>query len=169
MSILLCNICCRGGYISGDCSAGYYCLAGSEDYTPNNYAPDDLNAVSCVPNDHCAGACPAGYYCPEGIDIPIPCPNHTLNEDPGARAANDCVPCPAGYYCRSGMYAYLLHREIYNTCICTFKLEPYKIQAYMYISLHVACLCTSQVIQSQSCVRSATTARKVSVRLIAQC
>ena len=93
---------CRHGFVSGECSAGYYCLAGSEDYTPDDYDSDDLTALACVPNTHCAGACPAGNYCPEGVEMPIACPEHTLREIPGARALNDCLPCPAGYWCRSG-------------------------------------------------------------------
>ena len=87
--------------MSGDCSSGYYCLSGSEDFTPVNYLPF-VSTNSCVPNDFCAGPCPSGHYCPEGIEIPIPCPEHTLREDPGARALNECIPCPAGYWCLQG-------------------------------------------------------------------
>ena len=58
--------------------------------------------VPCLPNDFCAGPCPAGSYCPEGIETPIPCPEHTLRNSTGARAFNDCLPCPAGYWCHQG-------------------------------------------------------------------
>lgn len=100
------NTCCflifRGGLISADCSAGYFCMSGSEDYTPSDTLPENLNAVDCTPDLVCAGPCPAGYYCPAGIDIPVGCANHTLRETPGGASQDDCLPCPAGYWCHFG-------------------------------------------------------------------
>ena len=91
----------RGGYIAGDCSAGYFCLSGSENYTPDDVMPDPITR-DCDPNTVCAGPCPAGYYCPEGTTDPAPCPEHKVRETPGARMFNDCSPCPAGYWCHEG-------------------------------------------------------------------
>ena len=102
----------RGGYKSGLCSAGYFCLAGSEQYTPTGDPPNYLEHLgnwTCDPALPCAGPCPAGRYCPEGTTDPLPCPEHTLNRDVGARMVNDCLPCPAGYWCWEGMYETLNH------------------------------------------------------------
>ncbi len=96
----------RGGYISGDCSAGFFCLAGSDQYTPINGSAHVTNVGNwtCDPDLPCAGPCPAGKYCPEGTADPLPCPEHTLNTDLGARMLNDCLPCPAGHWCLEGWY-----------------------------------------------------------------
>lgn len=94
---------CRGGYISGDCSAGFFCLSGSDEFTPVGNPPsaDPINNP-CAPNTVCAGPCPGGSYCPEGTTDPVPCPEHTLHNGVGARHVNDCLPCPAGYWCHAG-------------------------------------------------------------------
>ena len=107
---------CRGGYRSGLCSAGYFCLAGSDQYTPTGAPPTYLahhGNWSCDPATPCAGPCPAGRYCPEGTTDPLPCPEHTLNADIGARMVNECLPCPGGYWCWEGLL--LFHMYI----ICT--------------------------------------------------
>ncbi len=90
------------GYDAGPCAAGFLCLAGSEDYTPNDIDPDPMTGGPCVANEPCAGACPAGYFCPEGSEVPTPCPEHTLRASTGAMTVDDCVPCPAGYWCHEG-------------------------------------------------------------------
>ena len=95
----------RGGYISGECSAGYFCLSGSDEYTPDTAPPTaDPLSYPCVPNTRCAGPCPAGSYCPLGTKDPIPCPEHTLRNETGARMFNDCVPCSAGSWCHEGKH-----------------------------------------------------------------
>ncbi len=93
-----------------DCSAGYFCQAGSDEYTPEGVAPTNNPMLNPCPNgEECAGPCPAGYYCPEGITDPMPCPEHTLMNDTGARTFNDCVPCPAGYWCHEGKISDISH------------------------------------------------------------
>ncbi|XP_033122761.1 uncharacterized protein LOC117121631 [Anneissia japonica] len=92
---------CRGGKISDSCSAGYFCLSGSYEFTPDN-APPNPDQDQCPVNTMCAGQCPAGYYCPEGIEDPIPCPNVTLRDTAGASQMSECVDCPAGSMCLEG-------------------------------------------------------------------
>ena len=92
----------RGGYISGDCSAGYFCLAGVQDYTPQDQQPFPTVA-NCTPGEFCGGPCPSGHYCPEGVPDPIMCPNDTVRLTPGARQYNECIPCPAGFWCLQGI------------------------------------------------------------------
>ena len=51
----------RAGNIIGDCSAGYFCLAGSDSYTPEQTAVNpDQDACT---EKSCAGPCPAGSEC----------------------------------------------------------------------------------------------------------
>ena len=61
----------RGGYIVDSCSAGYFCLAGSEDYTPVNMVPDPVTRL-CVPNTFCSGPCPSGFYCLGFLSLSFP-------------------------------------------------------------------------------------------------
>ena len=92
----------RRGEISGACASGYYCISGAIDYNPMDIQPDPVSG-NCTVNTPCAGPCPAGFYCPEGAEMPVPCPEHTIRTDPGARMFNECLPCPAGYWCHAGM------------------------------------------------------------------
>ncbi|XP_071958404.1 uncharacterized protein [Antedon mediterranea] len=92
---------CRGGRISDSCSAGYFCLSGSYEFTPDNNSTNP-DQDQCPVNTMCAGPCPAGYYCPEGIEDPIPCPNITLRDTDGASQRSECVECPAGSMCLQG-------------------------------------------------------------------
>ncbi|KAI8480901.1 hypothetical protein Bbelb_413740, partial [Branchiostoma belcheri] len=94
---------CRGGQLVGTCAAGYFCLAGSDDYTPEGDPPPaDPDQDPCTPGDVCAGPCPGGHYCTEGEQDPWPCPENTLRQTPGASQLSDCEPCPAGLWCREG-------------------------------------------------------------------
>ena len=94
---------CRNGVISGNCSAGYFCLSGSDDYTPLGTPPDsDPITNPCPENTVCAGQCPAGSFCPAGTVNPESCPEHTLRDTVGARTIDDCAPCPAGFWCHKG-------------------------------------------------------------------
>merc|ERR1719318_1112561 len=63
--------------VTGICSAGYYCPAGTT--TPVT--------------------CPMGYYCPSGTSSPVPCPKGTFGNKEGLRKANDCLVCPPGKQC----------------------------------------------------------------------
>lgn len=89
------------GQIAGDCSAGFYCQSGSDDYTPSGPTP----SFTCPPDTVCAGLCPSGSYCPEGTPVPIPCPEDTYRLADGARQEADCIPCPAGFVCSEGWYS----------------------------------------------------------------
>ena len=101
----------RGGYISGDCSAGYYCLSGSDEFTPEGYPPPANG--ECTANTVCAGPCPAGHYCLEGTVLPTPCAQHTVRQEPGAANVSECVTCPAGYWCLEGKTAGITIRRNY--------------------------------------------------------
>jgi hypothetical protein len=61
------------------CPAGYYCLAGTEDYKLN--------------------PCPRGYFCPVYTEIPQECPRGTYNDELFGRAIADCKLCPMGREC----------------------------------------------------------------------
>lgn len=88
---------CNGGYLTGDCAPGYYCISGASAYTPDAPPPSNCSAFA-----HCAGRCPAGYYCTGGTVSPVPCPAHTLNTLEGSSNESACLPCPAGFYCTQG-------------------------------------------------------------------
>ncbi|XP_077985306.1 uncharacterized protein LOC144439946 [Glandiceps talaboti] len=121
---------CRGGYIAGPCAAGYFCLAGSEDYTPAGDPPSgNPDQDPCDPGTVCAGPCPSGHYCPEGIDDPVACPNHTLRTTVGGSQLSDCAPCPAGSHCIEG------DPTAYNCPVgyyCEEGTEPTECHFYTY-------------------------------------
>ena len=105
-----CVICPPGTYCSraglpapeGPCSAGYFCLEGTESPTPydnicpaGTYCPEGASApITCRAGTYCSrgglpapeGYCLAGYFCPEGSKNPAPADNI----------------CPAGTYCPTG-------------------------------------------------------------------
>lgn len=71
--------------VTGQCSAGFYCLEG---------------ASSPTPRDRVTGAvCPTGYYCPIGSQMPTPCDPGYYQSAQGKSAVSDCIICPAGFYC----------------------------------------------------------------------
>jgi hypothetical protein len=97
---------------SGQCTAGYYCLAGSS----SQYGGTDTITSGTY-------VCPAGSYCPAGTssNIGTRCPPGTYNNLVGKASITDCklgdkgryygigevgqysVPyCPEGYYCPEG-------------------------------------------------------------------
>ncbi|XP_072319176.1 uncharacterized protein [Eucyclogobius newberryi] len=88
---------CRAGRIQGLCAAGYLCLFGSAEFTPQ-----DFNSTQCQWGIHCAGPCPSGYYCPEGTDTARSCPANTIRSNAGGASIHDCLPCPPQYWCKSG-------------------------------------------------------------------
>ena len=73
--------------ITGDCSAGYYCLSGSDSPTPGS---------GSVGN---ADVCPAGSYCPVATGNPQPCPRGTFSNTTQLTAAGECTDCMSGQYC----------------------------------------------------------------------
>ncbi|KAL6471031.1 hypothetical protein MHYP_G00196810 [Metynnis hypsauchen] len=91
---------CRGGQIKGLCAAGYLCVSGSSDFTPQGSVL--ANRSQCEWGVQCAGPCPAGFYCPEGAELPQACPANTLKETPGGSSAQDCLPCPPRHWCKEG-------------------------------------------------------------------
>ncbi|XP_069750653.1 uncharacterized protein [Narcine bancroftii] len=94
---------CSDGRIQGNCAAGYFCLAGSFNFTPYGILPDataDINP--CKWGQLCAGLCPPGFYCPEGTEVAHPCPLNTIRSLAGGRQQEDCQPCPPGYWCKEG-------------------------------------------------------------------
>lgn len=67
------------------CTAGHYCLEGSEVAAPTDGTQGD--------------ECPAGTYCPEGSTIPIECPLGTYSNTAGQDEESDCATCDAGQKC----------------------------------------------------------------------
>lgn len=81
------------GTIVGECSAGYWCQAGSPSPTPSSIN----TTVSKV------GPCPPGYFCPHHTIEPTACPNATFKPLYGGKGdITDCLPCPAGQECFAG-------------------------------------------------------------------
>ena len=90
-----CTSCTPGSYcaspnattVTGDCSAGYYCVEGSDTPTPdNNYKGT-------------AGPCPTGHYCPSITSVPLKCPRGTYSNVTRLRQSSECEPCDYGMYC----------------------------------------------------------------------
>ncbi|XP_032305021.1 zonadhesin-like isoform X2 [Coturnix japonica] len=93
---------CRHGQLVGKCAAGYFCLAGSSQPTPQGPGFSWRFLSGCQWGQACAGLCPAGFYCLEGSELPIPCPANTIRDVPGAGKKEDCLPCPPGHWCKAG-------------------------------------------------------------------
>ncbi|XP_026169217.1 uncharacterized protein LOC113134191 [Mastacembelus armatus] len=90
---------CRAGMIQGVCAAGYLCLSGSADFTPQHSLS---NFSHCQWGIRCAGPCPAGFFCPEGTEEAWLCPANTFRSSPGGASPQDCLPCPSKYWCKPG-------------------------------------------------------------------
>ncbi|KAM6933259.1 uncharacterized protein FYW49_001626 [Xenentodon cancila] len=90
---------CRAGKIQGFCAAGYLCISGSGDFTPQGSVS---NFTFCQWGVQCAGPCPPGFYCPEGTQQPQMCPANTVRSSPGGVSLEDCLPCPPQYWCKLG-------------------------------------------------------------------
>ena len=80
------NLCPQGTYQDSlrqgsceTCPEGYYCPAGTGDFTLN--------------------ICPIGNYCPLGSGFAIPCPLGTYSSRLGLINSLECILCPPGYYC----------------------------------------------------------------------
>ncbi|XP_066500606.1 zonadhesin [Hoplias malabaricus] len=91
---------CRGGQIKGLCAAGYVCVSGSSEFTPQG--PALVKRSQCEWGMQCAGPCPAGFYCPEGAEQPQNCPANTVKASPGGSSVQDCLPCPPSHWCKEG-------------------------------------------------------------------
>ena len=88
---------CAGGFLRGDCLAGYYCGGGAS--CP---APSSPGCPSSATNN----LCPEGSFCPLGVASPIRCPEGTQLSSsdlsyPG-RQTCDCIPCGPGLMCPTG-------------------------------------------------------------------
>ena len=89
MQLSQCIQCPAGSYcatsgltaVSGSCTAGYYCVAGSIQSKP------------------ASGKCTAGNYCPTGASSQTTCAAGTY-QDQAEQAS--CITCPAGYFCVAG-------------------------------------------------------------------
>lgn len=114
------------GATDGDCTAGYFCEAGSVSATAvrcydDHYCPTGtLSMIPCSPGDYtpstgsatcsncpngkfCRGTsttndCPNGYYCYD--DRKFPCPAGTwMESQSGQSSSTHCLTCPAGSAC----------------------------------------------------------------------
>ena len=70
----------------GNCSAGYFCLAG---------------ASTSQPNDNITGSvCPKGAYCPSGSESPTLCPPGTFSNNTNSESILNCLSCSPGSFCQ---------------------------------------------------------------------
>ncbi|XP_070826889.1 multiple epidermal growth factor-like domains protein 11 isoform X1 [Chaetodon trifascialis] len=90
---------CRAGRIQGVCAAGYLCVSGSADFTPQGPMS---NLSQCQWGMQCAGPCPPGFFCPEGTGVAELCPANTFRSSPGGASLQDCLPCPPQHWCKPG-------------------------------------------------------------------
>ncbi|KAM4567238.1 uncharacterized protein PAE49_010636 isoform 2-T2 [Odontesthes bonariensis] len=90
---------CRAGKIQGACAAGYLCVSGSADFTPQG--PVSQLGL-CQWGVQCAGPCPPGFYCPGGTELAQLCPANTVRSSPGGVSLQDCLPCPLQFWCKPG-------------------------------------------------------------------
>lgn len=86
-----CTICpaskyCRGGYIAGNCVAGYTCTV-------------DAASLISVPNP-INRLCPVNHYCKEGVTSGTQCGTGTFTSESGAISEQNCAPCEPGYTCK---------------------------------------------------------------------
>ena len=89
-----CTTCDAGKYCgsagltayTGDCGAGWYCVAGSNVQRPTG------------------AMCPEGHYCPTGSGGPLECPPGTYLPYTLATQLSECLGCAPGYYCDSGSW-----------------------------------------------------------------
>uniref|UniRef100_A0A3Q3IVN5 Uncharacterized protein n=1 Tax=Monopterus albus TaxID=43700 RepID=A0A3Q3IVN5_MONAL len=84
------------GRIQGVCAAGYLCVSGSADFTPQGSMS---NLTQCQWGMQCAGPCPS-FYCLEGTEKARLCPANTVRSSPGGASLQDCLPCPPQYWCK---------------------------------------------------------------------
>lgn len=88
-----CAQCTKGHYChksgitspTDECHAGYYCVEGSSQPTPN----DTIKGAPCPP----------GFYCVRGSHKPEPCPIGTYGPRYRLQQLSDCVDCNGGKYC----------------------------------------------------------------------
>uniref|UniRef100_A0A7S3JP84 Chitin-binding type-2 domain-containing protein n=1 Tax=Aureoumbra lagunensis TaxID=44058 RepID=A0A7S3JP84_9STRA len=101
--------------ITGLCSPGYYCPAGSTTsmarscpattYNPYYGRMEVSECALCVSGGYCPEAssqpsvCPRGYYCITGVSTYAPCPAGTFGNESGIRREEDCTSCLPGMYC----------------------------------------------------------------------
>lgn len=73
--------------LSGSCTAGYYCISGSDNPTPTDGTTGQ--------------ACPEGKYCTAGTTAPTDCPIGTMSNSTGLAMSSQCPACQGGYYCQT--------------------------------------------------------------------
>ena len=98
--LLLFKIFASSLYISGNCTAGYYCPASSA--MPNPHSCDIGHY--CPEHSEASILCPSGWYQPSaGQSVCLPCPeSYYCDNSGGVVAISDAIKCPMGYYCPEG-------------------------------------------------------------------
>ncbi|XP_075462631.1 uncharacterized protein LOC142498007 [Ascaphus truei] len=81
--------------VSGNCSAGFYCVSRAIVESP-------VNGIT-------GSSCPKGHYCPSGVSAPIPCDKGFFQD---LERASSCKTCPPGFYCStSGSWGVIVPRS----------------------------------------------------------
>ena len=102
------------------CPAGHYCPLGTTSpilcpdgkFRKDTGARNSSDCTSCPPGSYCKSGvttpfnCTTGHYCPLGIQVPLPCPMYTYNDQQNADNPNACKICPAGYFCSTTGISY---------------------------------------------------------------
>lgn len=94
---------CVGGrtIVSGSCSPGYYCPAGSQLPTAHACPEGTYSSATGLFDVRQCNPCTSGSYCLLASTIPAPCPSGKYSPN-GLNASSLCVNCPAGFFCIAG-------------------------------------------------------------------
>ncbi len=92
------NFCPKGATEPQTCAAGFYCAAGTGNFSTACHA-GTYSALKAIGTSADCTICPAGAYCPEGSGMPTYCPPGTYNPDTGKSVSTDCANCDAGTAC----------------------------------------------------------------------
>eukprot|EP00750_Incisomonas_marina_P016607 INCI19214.1.p1 GENE.INCI19214.1~~INCI19214.1.p1 ORF type:complete len:6126 (+),score=1170.25 INCI19214.1:309-18686(+) len=94
---------CTGGFIAGDCEAGYVCYQSASTSNFEFPCAEIYNEEQLQAMYNCTGEpCPQGYFCPKGTNIPLPCPDGTYRQDVRGEHWRNCTTCTPGFYCLEG-------------------------------------------------------------------
>ena len=81
--------------VSGNCSAGYYCVSGASVPAPRLSSDVGSSTLTETGGD----ICPIGHYCLAGSSAPTRCPIGTFSGSLGLTKVKECLLCTTGMIC----------------------------------------------------------------------